>query len=111
LCKGREVLSFFKGHSCTVLGEHILNEHTGSDDSRAERAHLFSHSKKPFGGIMSNIARTLVADLKLDATGPTREAPIRPFTPPRGQHTPWKLPSGSYEEARALLACFVMSAA
>lgn len=43
--------------------------------------------------------------------GPAREEAIRPFTPPRGQHTPWKLPSGSYDEARALLACFVMSAA
>ncbi|KAH7117077.1 hypothetical protein B0J11DRAFT_108797 [Dendryphion nanum] len=71
--------------------------------------HFFFRPGKPFLGILSNIAKAMVYDLRL--LGPIGDSPAGgvfscPEPSVQGQVLP---PSSSHEQRRALLGCYIMS--
>jgi hypothetical protein len=115
-CSGRKTEH---GPSIRDINTHVLV--SGSANFTAplcfayisRRAHGFVVSGKPFTGLLSNIARTLASDLRLDGPDVDYLSSVL-TTPAPGAHD--SLATGgstvvlrTREEFRALLACYIMS--
>lgn len=70
---------------------------------RDYRTHFFARSGKPYIGVLSSIARSLLSDLRLN--GAAGDAPPGVFTVPKPP--PTGVITRSREESRVLLACYI----